>query len=279
MGSAIQVFSSPPPGDTAGSNGQYRPETWSVPAETMMTVAAQYAQSLGYAQPQGANAQSTAGAVNQSSAASTPNATPLYFVFDGVMRTSHSQPMTPSEKPVQDSANLTDHIKANQARLSLDVIMSDVLPAYADGQWVGNASKSISCFQTLDNIRLGRIPVTLQTRLKTYNNVFILDVIPDETIKTKFGFRGRIEFKQMFLVSVATQTVSARSQTTDSTSIGQTNPVPVPAGVTTQNALPSTSTGVASSSAIQAQNGTVIGAGNWSSNNTGNLPSSDSIGP
>ena len=76
----------------------------------------------------------------------------------------------------------------------------------------------------------------------------------------------------MFLFSVATQTSSARNQTTGSSAIGTTAAQPVPAGVTAQNGLPSTATGVQSSSQLQSESGSVIGAGNWSSNNTGGLP-------
>lgn len=253
---------------TAGRGKQYRPPTWSSPAQVMMTVAAQYAEALGHVQPQ----QQVAAPIfdaqgNQTSApvtSSVPNATPLFLVFDCTPRISHSQPMTATEHPIQDSANQTDHIKANQARISIEVVMSDVMPAYAAGQWVGNASKSLACFQTLDNIRLRRIPVTLTTRLKTYNNVFIMDVLPEEDVRSQHGFRGRIEFKQIFLASVATLTVSARPQSTDSTQQGSVNPEAVPAGVQAQNGVPD-------SEAIQAQSGTVIGAGDFSSNNATSL--------
>jgi hypothetical protein len=243
----------------------FRPPQWSSPALTMITVPASYvnSQSAGSANP--------LNAVSGSSPAVPANTTPQFLVFDGVMRVSHSQPMTATEHPIQDAANLTDHIRANQATITMDVLMTDVLPAYAVGQWVGNASKSISCFDTLDALRLARVPLTLTTRLKTYSPVFIMNVIPDDTAQTQFGLRCRVEFKQMFLFSVATQTNSARNQTTGSSAVGTTAVQPVTSGVTAQNGMPSSSTGVQSSSAIQTQSDTVIGAGNWSSNNTGQL--------
>ncbi len=252
----------------SGLDVQFRPPQWNVglPAQTMITIPAQYVQSQ--------NAQqSSVGAVTTSNPSSStpPNAVPQYLVFDAVLRVGHSQRATPTEHPIQDNANASDHIILRPAHLMFDVLMTDVLPAYAAGQWVGNASKSIACFQTLCNLRDSRIPLTVTTRLKTYQNMFIVDVIPEDTVKTMHGFRGTIEFQQLFLFSVATQTVSARSQTTASTSIGQTNPTPVPAGVVAQNGLPSTSTGVESSTEYQSRFGTMIGAGNWSSNNTGGL--------
>lgn len=266
MTNDIQVYAAE--GSPSSSNpAQYRPPQWAAPAQVMITIAGKYAQALGYVQPQQTSAQIVDAQGNQVAAPvfnSTPNATPIYLVFDCTPRISHSQPMTATEHPIQDSANQTDHIKANQAHISFDVVMSDVMPAYAAGQWVGNASKSLACFQTLDSIRLGRIPVTLTTRLKTYNNVFIMDVLPEEDVRSQHGFRGRIEFKQIFLATVATEVVSARPQTTDSTSQGPVNPTPVSAGVQTQNGVPD-------AAAIQAQQGTVIGAGDYSSNNATDL--------
>lgn len=249
----------------------FRPPQWAQPALTMLTIAAQYVQSNGPQQVAqgGANVATViAAAVSSlsgtSAATAPPNATPAYLVFDGVLRISHSQPMVATEHPVQNSANLSDHIRAQQAVISMDVLMTDVLPAYAVGMWVGNSSKSIACFQTLDNLRLNRIPLTLTTRLKTYYPVFIMNITPEDTVKTRYGFRGRIEFKQINLFSLATQTVSARTQTTGSTTQGQTNPTPVPAGVMSQNGVPN-------AAAIQSGTSTSIGAGIWSSNNSGSI--------
>ena len=258
-------------GIISGLDVQFRPPQWSKPALTMFTVPASYVQSSN-------TAASSTGAVTQNppSSSTPPNASPQMLVFDAVMRASHSQRARPTLHPVQDSASITDHIILDPAHLVLDVIMTDVLQAYAPGQWVGNASKSISCFDTLDNLRAARVPLTVTTRLKTYTNMFIIDVLPEDTIKTFAGLRATVELQQIFLFSTSTQSVSARPQTTDSTTIGQTNPAPVPAGVTAQNSVPAPSTDVTSSGVnagiqIPGQQGTTIGAGGWSSNNNGQL--------
>jgi hypothetical protein len=247
----------------------FRPPQWSVgiPAMTMLTIPAEYSGAYTYSDPE---SKSRTGQAAGTAADGTPlfktttaihaTGNPLYLVFDGVMHISHSQRMIPTEHPVQDGANLSNHIRATQAIISMEVLMTDVLPAYAKGQWTGNQSKSVACFQTLDALRLNRVPLILTTRLKTYSPIFILDVVPDETVKTRYGFRGRIELKQLNLFSVATQTISARDQTTNSTTLGQTNPTAVPAGVNSQNKL-------LSPSQVQKLLGDVIGAGNYSSNN------------
>jgi hypothetical protein len=92
--------------------------------------------------------------------------------------------------------------------------------------------------------------------------MFILNVLPDDTVRTRYGLRATVEFQQINLFSVATSVTSARSQTTDYTSIGQTGTSAVPTGVTAQNS----DAGHTSTAAIQQQTGTMIGSGNWSDN-------------
>ena len=243
-----------------GLDTQFRPPQWSQPAMVMLTVPAAYAGAV--AGVQGASTTSSASVTQNTS---TPaNAVDQMLVFDGVMRASHSQHARATEHPIQDGANYSDHIVLDPAHLTLDILMTDVLPDYAPGgnpSWVGNASKSVACFQTLDNLRSARVPLTVTTRLKTYLNMFIVDFTPDETVKYRYGLRGTLELRQLNLFSVATSTTSARNQTTASTAIGQTAVTPVPAGVTSQNEVPTLS-----KDSIHA---ILQGAGNWSSNNVG----------
>ncbi len=244
-----------------GLDVQFRPPQWSVglPAQTMITVPAAYVQSANVPQ-------SSVGAVNPNSpsASTAANAVPQFLVFDAILRASHSQRSDPTEHPVQLGANLTDHVVLRPAHLILEVLMTDVLPAYATGQWVGNSSKSVSCFQILDALRAARVPLTVTTRLKTYKNMILLDIVPEETVKTMHGFRGTVELQEIFTFGVSTLTVSPRSQTTGATNLGPVNQQAVPTGVNTQNNVPEAAT-------WQAEFGTVLGSGTWSSNPTAGI--------
>jgi hypothetical protein len=248
-------------GTVAGLDTQFRPPQWSAPALTMLTVPANYITNT-----QQVSSQIVDNAGNQVAAPvvrTSPAAQPQYLVFDGVMRLSHSQKLRMTSHPIQDGANVTDHAYLDPAHLIMDVKMTDVLPDFSPNGtpcWVGNQSKSISCFQTLSNLRAARVPLTVTTRLMTYTNMFIIDVQPLDTVKTRYGLEATVEFQQIFLFSVASQAVSARQQTTDTTTLGQTNPTPVPAGVTAQQGMPSSSTGAPSPAAIQQSTGKVIGA-------------------
>jgi hypothetical protein len=262
------------------SSGPYVPPQWARPALTMITVPPAYNvptlsdgvntitahAATGTALGQSGTTDPTTGAYTLKTGTIAQTAKPTYLVFDGVLRLGHSQRAVPTRLPIQDGSNLTDHVMLEPATLTLGILMTDVLPAFGPGMWTGNASKSVACFQTLDALRALRVPLTITTRLKTYTNMVLIDVPAEDTVQTRWGLRTPVIFEQIFLAQVATQGVSARTQTTDDTSLGTTQPVAVPAGVTAQNGLPSITTGAASSSALQAQGGYVQGAGNWSSN-------------
>ena len=288
-------------GQTSGQAVQFRPPQWSQPALTMITVPAAYAGAINpnastnpnatnqtinpTTQQNGVTTYSVTDSLNPSS--TPPNAVPQMLVFDAVMRATHSQRARPTLHPIQENANVTDHVVLEPARLMLDILMTDVLPPYAEGQWVGNASKSIACFTTLDNLRAARVPLVVTTRLKSYQNMIIVDITPDDTVKTRYGLRATVELQQIFLFNVATSATSARTQTTGSTALGQTAVAPVPAGVVSQNGVPDSQaiqTGAANGTGngqpyisstgekfYYPPTGTVIGAGDWSDNNVNQL--------
>jgi hypothetical protein len=240
-------------GSAGATAGPFRPPQWSKPAPVMITVPPPYVNTASKVSTDNEPViDPTTGIptiqVNVTAPANPPNTTPQYLVFDGVKRTSHSQ----------------------MAR-GTDIIMTDVLPERVPGQWTGNASKSISCFQMLDSLRQQRVPLTVTTRLKTYENMYIVNIPTEDTVQTQYGLKARIQFKGMFIAQVAVQTYSARPQTTASTEIGTTQVTDPSNGVVSQNMLPSAATGIPSAEELFKSVGVVNGAGTWSSNNTSTL--------
>jgi hypothetical protein len=263
-------------GSAGATAGPFRPPQWSKPAPVMITVPPPYVNTASKVSTDNEPViDPTTGIptiqVNVTAPANPPNTTPQYLVFDGVKRTSHSQMARGTEIPIQTGANLTDHILLEVPILDLDIIMTDVLPERVPGQWTGNASKSISCFQMLDSLRQQRVPLTVTTRLKTYENMYIVNIPTEDTVQTQYGLKARIQFKGMFIAQVAVQTYSARPQTTASTEIGTTQVTDPSNGVVSQNMLPSAATGIPSVGELFKSVGVVNGAGNWSSNNTSTL--------
>lgn len=269
-----------------GTATPYRPRQWSKPPLNMITIPAAYVQTpssassnssiTGGGNPTAASSAEGAQAafvmsVSVNTVTQPPNTAPSYLIFDGVIRSRPSQRATPTRLPIQTQANITDHVLLNPPSLTMEVFMTDVLPARVAGQWVGDPSKSVSCFKVLSALRAARVPLTITTRLATYVNMIIADIIPDESRKTRYAFHAQVEFEGINVASVATQAYSARPQTTGTTALGTTQVTAPAAGVVSQNELPSTSTGAPSAAALQKVVGTVQGAGNWSSNNTSGI--------
>ena len=149
------------------------------------------------------------------------------YVFDAVLSLEHDQRLVKTQHPVQTGASISSHAYLMPAQLVLYVGMSDAMQAYAAGIWAGNASKSVSAYQTMLSLQAARIPLTVVTRLRTYNNMIITSVAPREDSKTITGLRMRVELEEIFTASTALSPTSARSNDTASTGLGAVNPVPL----------------------------------------------------
>jgi hypothetical protein len=231
----------------------YRPLLWSTPApQRIMITFPGSGSPLQYNSASGITAQLPTGQTN--------------YVFDAVIVAGHSQKIRKTEHPVQSGANISDHAFILPAELVLDIGISDAMDAYYNPTtWVGNSSKSVAAYQTLLALQGARIPLTVTTRLRTYNNMLIEDLPAEETVKTFKALRGRVVFGQIFVSTIGQPTNSARMQDTSGTNLGSsTTQPPTPAQNSQNNVSGATPiSGVFPSDAI--------GAGNWSSVNTDNL--------
>jgi len=193
-------------------------------------------------------------------------ATQTLYAFDAELEIEHQQELRRTEHPVQTGTSISDHAYIVPARLVLDVGMSDAMDAYYNPTtWSGSTSKSVSAYQTMLALQFSRIPLSITTRLRTYQNMVIEALTPQESAKTITGLRMRVEFGQIFMADVSMPAVSARSQDTDTTNLGSLTTQPPSASQTQQNEVPST---------YVPWN--AVGAGNWSSDavsNSNGLPS------
>lgn len=232
------------------SSSAWRPQQWQtpVPQKVLITFPGQ------------GSAPQYSGAVG--STVTLPNAQTIY-AFDAEIQIEHEQRLHKTEHPVQTGASISDHAFLEPARLILDIGMSDAMDAYFNpSTWTGNSSKSVAAYQTMLAIQFSRIPLSITTRLRTYQNMVIESLTPTDTYKTATGLRMRVEFGQIFLAIVSTSTVSARPQDTNSTQLGTVNPQAPSAAQQQQNQVEPTYHPWDS-----------IGAGDYSSVNTENLAS------
>jgi hypothetical protein len=201
------------------------------------------------------------------------------LVFDAVLKIDHSREMRRTEHPIQTSStspvtSISDHAYQLPTRVVLEIGMSDAMASYSNAMWSGNTSKSVSAYQRLVDLMTSRTLVTLNTRLQSYQNMLVQSVQPSDSVKTRRGLRATVIFTEVFLAGVSiapnaasddtSNPASTRANTTGSTPMGTMQTQGVPASVSTNNAV--------SSSSLMSG---IPGAGDWSSINTSLDPTSD----
>lgn len=195
------IFSSDPANDlqqTIGIPGPWTPPQYARPALTIIQVPGTTSDTSGQ-----------------------PDSAPINYVFDAVFRINHHRSIHKTSHPVLTGANLTDHAYIKPSRVSLEIGMSDVQSSYQEGIWTGAATKSISAWQILKDLINIRGPVVLITRLDTYPNMIITDIISPDDNKTQHGLKATIVLEELIIATVtSTVSVSSRPQTTDSTQGG-----------------------------------------------------------
>lgn len=162
--------------------------------------------------------------VNEGTTLPTPD---TILIFDAVFRIEHEQEVRATEHPVQGGANISDDAIIMPARVTMSIGMSDAMDAYVAGQWSAAASKSVSCFQTLQALAATKQPLTITTRLFTYQNVILEMISAQDDAKTTVGLRAQLRFRQIFIGTVTTTPVSTRPHTTNSTLIGTKPSLPI----------------------------------------------------
>jgi hypothetical protein len=208
----------------------YRPTEWSNPPLTSITLTTKSSVSTSQVDNLTSGPTGTIGSgqtTNQSAASTTASTISDVYVFDAVIRIDHSQQIRTTDHPVQSGASISDHALILPARVVMEIGMSDAMDAYAPGVWTGSPSKSVSAYQTLVALQQGRQPLTVTTRLATYANMLIELIQAPDTKETRTGLKAMITFKQIFNGTVTLTPVSDRPQTTDSTSIGAKQAMPI----------------------------------------------------
>jgi len=146
-----------------------------------------------------------------------------YYFFDAVFHEDHNQTVQMTEHPVQTGGNVVDHAFMMPATLSLEIGMSDAMLSLVKAEWSGSLpSKSVNAYRKLLELQQNRLPLTIHTRLKQYENMVIEQITAADDYRTQNGLRATINFKQLLVATVAT-TTSALSQVTGTTNNGTVN--------------------------------------------------------
>ena len=204
----------------------------------------------GWRPPQWTSSNTTAGSTPPLTLTATDPSTgqQTAYVFDGIIRAEHDQQTVITLNPVQTGAAITDNAYIVPPRLVVEIAMSDSMQSYTAEQFAGAPSRSVSAYQTLQSLQAALSVMSIATRLRQYSNMMIADLRADETDRTKFALKASVTFQQIITaqVDITSLTVgndfgdSAIPQSTDQTSTGQVQTLPVPASIQSQNNIQNT---------------------------------------
>ena len=142
------------------------------------------------------------------------------FVFDAVFKTDHTANVTLTQHPVQSGAYVSDHSYLDPDEVGIEIGMSDAAENATD------SSHSVNAYTQLRAIMEAREPVTLVTRLKTYQDMVITSISSMDDYTTMYALRASIYFQHVRIVNVATvrvqQTISS-SKSPSQSSGGKTS--------------------------------------------------------
>jgi hypothetical protein len=209
-------------------SGSWRPPQWSNAPQTSITLTS--AASVSTSQVDNLTSGPLA---NQSANSTSSDTSSLIYVFDAILRAEHNRQLRMTEHPVQTGASISDHAFLLPSEVTLEIGMSDAMQAFTAGVFTSNKSKSISAFETLVALQEGAQPLTVTTRLATYQNMLIESIHALDTKATIAGLRATVVFREIFTGTVTATPVSARPQTTDSTNIGTKPSLTPPSTIST----------------------------------------------
>lgn len=146
------------------------------------------------------------------------------YFFDAILRSEHTSSVQITEHPVETGAAITDHSFVKPAQLVMEVGMTDVAKSFIDGQFAGGWSRSVQAYKVLLDLQQQRVPFSVLTRLKRYDNMLIETIAVPDDYATRYGLKATVTMREIFVATVKTVKLSARPHVTDSTNRGQLQP-------------------------------------------------------
>lgn len=148
--------------------------------------------------------------------------------FDAILSCNTQESLTITSHPVQSGANISDHAFRNPTKISMEIMMSDVMASRVPGQFTNgsglrgvilnmagaNGSKSVSAYQRLVELQRMRMPFSVKTRLGYYSNMLIESIDVPDDVNTLTGLRCTVNMTEVLVAQVAKEKVSARAWNT-----------------------------------------------------------------
>ena len=172
----------------------------------------------------------------------------VFWYFDAIIRLEHTQIQQITQHPVQTGANITDHSFSLPAQLMLEIGMSDIMDSVEPGQWgTGEygTPKSVVAYQKILEWKNAGEPLTITTRLDTYENMVVGHLTTLDNINTIYGLKSLVTFQQIITVEIKVEASSLRPSVTDKNDVGVQELAPVNKSVMDSVLGPRVKTGVA----------------------------------
>lgn len=127
------------------------------------------------------------------------------FEIDAALSEEHTFDSEVTEHPVEKGADISDHVRARPIEVTIDGVVSDTPIGSLAQRRTGVPSSD--AFARLMQIRDAREPITIQTSLKTFENMILQSLSAPRDSSTGDAFRFRASFIQVQLVTNERTTV------------------------------------------------------------------------
>lgn len=145
------------------------------------------------------------------------------WFFDGFVNISQTHGLHTTSHPVQAGANITDHAYEEPIHISASIIVSDAYTAddtKRDAQlFLSNgATKSIGAFNVLRQMQSERRLLKVVTKYGSYKNMLLTSLTVNTGYKNLYNMIADVELDEIIIASEKTVQVTARNQTTGTSS-------------------------------------------------------------
>lgn len=133
------------------------------------------------------------------------------IVVDATVAEEHITTAEVSDNPIEDGADVTDHVQMRPVQLTIDGVISDTPLGYAvvgniqnvirtTETLFGGKSRSIDAYNDLLALQRSREPFTVYTGLKRYENMIMTELSVPRTAQTGNAIHFRCVMRQVTIV-------------------------------------------------------------------------------
>lgn len=148
------------------------------------------------------------------------------YFFDGFLEVGHNIETEITEHPVETGAAITDHAYIKPKELTMKVCVSDVHQSLVAGQFTGKYPRHVGAWNLLKQLQQDRIPLSVFTKLGSYDNMLIKSLESSDTSETYTMLVAIVKLREIPVARVKTVKISSSPNTTDTNNLPENNATP-----------------------------------------------------